>query len=81
MEGNEATIGVTAIALVVALILAWLLVQRSRSRFLDSSSGDTEKGKFEDLIKRLDNRSSRSNTTDGSSPENDNIRDTRARHD
>lgn len=81
MEGNEATIGVTAIALVVVLILAWLLIQRSRSRFLDSSTGDTEKGKFEDLIKRLDNRSSRSKKTDGSASDNDNIRDTRARRD
>lgn len=47
MEGNEATIGVTAIALVVALILAWLLLQRKRSKLLVERHDEPGEKNFE----------------------------------
>lgn len=61
MEGNEATIGVTAIALVVALILAWLLLQRKRSRLLVERHDEPGEKKFEQLIELLDKPPTRTN--------------------
>lgn len=78
MEGNEATIGVTAIALVVALILAWLLLQRKRSKLLVERHDEPGEKIFEQLIDQLDKPPTRTNGPPTKLAEKNTARDTSA---